>query len=85
MTELQQSGAELWISRQVLREFGVVVSKQRMARDAYDSAALVDEIERLENEYLVADEDSDVTRHQKQLIKAHQVKGKPIHDANTSL
>lgn len=82
LTELQQSGAELWVSRQVLREFGVVVSKQMMARDAYDSAALVDEIERLEKEYLVADEDSDVTRHWKHLIRAHQVKGKPIHDAN---
>jgi predicted nucleic acid-binding protein len=70
LSELQQSGAELWISRQVLREFGVVVSKQMMVRDAYDSAALVDEIERLEREYLVADEDSDVTRHWKHLIKA---------------
>ena len=47
LSELQQSGAELWISRQVLREFGVVFSRQMMARDVYDSTALVDEIERL--------------------------------------
>jgi predicted nucleic acid-binding protein len=82
LSEFQQSGTELWISRQVLREFGVVVSKQMMARDAYDSTALTDEIGRLEKEYLVADEDADVTRHWKHLIMTHQVKGKPIHDAN---
>ncbi len=82
LSALEQAGTELWISRQVLREFAVVVSKQMMARGSYDVELLAQEIEKLESEYIVADEDADVTRHWKQLIKTQQVKGKPIHDAN---
>lgn len=82
LSALEQAGAELWISRQVLREFAVVVSKQMMARDAYDAELLAQEIDQLEREYVVADEDADVTRHWKELIRTQQVKGKPVHDAN---
>lgn len=82
LSGLEQAGAELWISRQVLREFAVVVSRQMLDQGAYDALSLVHEIEKLESEYVVADEDADVTRHWKQLIETHQVKGKPIHDAN---
>ncbi|MEQ1752410.1 MAG: PIN domain-containing protein, partial [Prosthecobacter sp.] len=82
LSALEQAGTELWISRQVLREFAVVVSKQMMARHAYDAELLVQEIEKLESEYLVADEDADVTQQWKHLIKTQQVKGKPVHDAN---
>jgi predicted nucleic acid-binding protein len=82
LSALEQAGAELWISRQVLSEFAVIVSKQMMARDAYDAELLAQEIDQLEREYLVADEDADVTRQWKELIKTQQVKGKPVHDAN---
>ncbi len=53
-----------------------------IARDDYDAVLLVNEIEKLEGEYIIADEDADVTQLWKQLIKTHGVKGKPIHDAN---
>ena len=82
LSELEHSGAVLWISRQVLREFAVVVSKQMMARQAYDSELLVSEIQSLELQYMVADEDADVTLQWKRLLKTHQVKGKTIHYAN---
>lgn len=82
LSALETAGAELWISRQVLREFAVIVSKQMMTRNAYDAGVLAGELGKLEREYVVADEDADVTRHWKQLIQTYEVKGKTIHDAN---
>lgn len=79
---LQEAGYELWVSRPVLREFGVVVSRQILARNQYDADAWRDEIEKLEREYFFADEDADVTHHWKLLVHKHEVKGKTVHDAN---
>lgn len=76
------AGAELWVSRQVLREFAVIVSRQMMVQNVYDVDVLVGELDKLESEYVIADEDVDVTRHWKQLIQTYTVKGKTIHDAN---
>lgn len=50
LSALEQARAEPWISRQVLREFAVVVSKQMLARDAYDAELLDQEIDQLERE-----------------------------------
>lgn len=53
-----------------------------MVQNVYAADVLAGELDRLEREYVVADEDADVTRHWKQLIQTYEVKGKTIHDAN---
>jgi len=73
LLSLASSGAELWISRQVLREFAVVVSKQMMAKDAFDATALAAELDRLEAEFTVGNENDDTTRHWKRLLRTHQL------------
>ena len=82
LRDLDAAGHELWISRQVLREYAVVVSRKMNERNAFDAAALVADLDRLEAEYRVGDEDARITLVVKKLIQSHAVKGKPIHDAN---
>ena len=79
---LHTTGSDLWISRQVLREYAVVVSRKMNEKNAFDAAALNHDLERFETEFLVADEDGSVTAVLRQLIQSHSVRGKPIHDAN---
>jgi predicted nucleic acid-binding protein len=82
LLELHATGSKLWISRQVLREYAVVVSRKMNDKNAFDAAILARDLERLETEFYVADEASSVTAALRQLILSHSVKGKPIHDAN---
>jgi len=82
LRDLDAAGHELWISRQVLREYAVVVSRKMNERNAFDAVALAADLDRLEAEYRVGDEDARITLTLKRLIQSHAVKGKPIHDAN---
>lgn len=73
---------DLWISRQVLREYAVVMSRAGMLEHPLDSEALVADLSRLELLFFVADEDEGVTQHLKGLIQRYNMQGKRIHDAN---
>jgi predicted nucleic acid-binding protein len=79
---LHAGGSDLWISRQVLREYAVVVSRKMNENGAFDAVALIQDLERLETEFRVIDEDHRVSALLRKLIQTHAVKGKPIHDAN---
>ena len=82
LTELDSSGCDLRINRQVLREYAVVVGRKMHEKNAFDAKALTADLSRFETEFLVADEDQEVTAQLKKLINSHAVKGKPVHDAN---
>ncbi len=82
LLELQARGVEFWISRQVLREYAVIISRKMNEKKAFNAAALNGDLKRFASEFVVADEDAQVTQILMSLIKSHDVKGKPIHDAN---
>jgi len=73
---------ELWISRQVLREFAVVVSRPDFAEHPADSDSLISALTKWSKIFLVADETDAVTQKLIQLISDYNIKGKRIHDAN---
>jgi predicted nucleic acid-binding protein len=82
LRDLDAAGHALWISRQVLREYAVVVSRKMNDKNVFDAEALTADLDRFEPEFFMADEDRRVTSALKSLIKSHSVKGKPVHDAN---
>ncbi len=82
LLEIQTAGCEIWINRQVLREYAVVVSRKMNEKNAFDASTLNADLERFEAEFWVADETSAVTEKLRILVETYQVKGKPIHDAN---
>ena len=73
---------ELWISRQVLREYAVIVSRLRDVSNPADSIEVSEDLEKWETVFHVADETSNVTKNLRNLIKKYSLKGKRIHDAN---
>ena len=76
------AGAELWISRQVLREYVAVLSRPQSYSQPIASATLSDDVRRFESRFRVADEDARVTQHLLMLIQQIPVGGRQVHDAN---
>ena len=73
---------ELWISRQVLREYAVVMTRPGIVEKPLSSQDVVSDIEKWESIFLIADETEETTRTLVQLIKSYDIKGKKVHDAN---
>ena len=74
--------SELWISRQVLREYAVVMTRPGIVENPLSSKEVASDIEKWESIFQIADETEEVTGILVELIKAHDIKGKKIHDAN---
>ena len=73
---------ELWISRQVLREYAVVMTRPGIVEKPLSSKDVASDIEKWESIFLIADETEETTRTLVQLIKSYDIKGKKVHDAN---
>lgn len=78
---LQSVGADLWINRQVLREYLAVVTRQTFASPLSAIQAASD-IRYFEQHFTVADETPTVTANLLTLLQAIPLGGKQIHDAN---
>jgi len=73
---------ELWTSRQVLREYAVVMTRHDIMEKPLSPKEVISDIKKWQMILRIADENEDVTKALLELIRAHQVKGKRIHDAN---
>lgn len=73
---------DIWISRQVLREYAVVVSRMRDVSNPAEPLEIAEDLEKWESAFFVADETSQVTANLRKLISKYSLKGKRIHDAN---
>lgn len=73
---------EIWISRQILREYAVVVSRKEFVEKPLTSEEIIDDIKKWEKSFYVIDETQRITKNLKKLILKYNLKGKRIHDAN---
>ena len=73
---------ELWISRQVLREYAVVMTRSGTVEKPLSPENVASDIEKWKNAFHVADETEETTRILVELIKSYKITGKNIHDAN---
>jgi predicted nucleic acid-binding protein len=73
---------DLWISRQVLREYAVVMSRQEFYHRILTPQEVVADITKWEQSLNVIDETKDITNNLKNLLVKYNLKGKRIHDAN---
>lgn len=71
-----------WISRQVLREYMAVVSRPQSFSTPLGSTTLIERMKQFEASFHVADDTASVTSKLLELLQAHTVQGKQIHDAN---
>lgn len=73
---------EVWISRQVLREYAVAVSRKEVVEKVLKSKQIKNDITKWEESFNIINETQDVTENLKNLIVKYNLKGKRIHDAN---
>jgi predicted nucleic acid-binding protein len=77
-----QAGAELWVSRQILREYLAVLTRPGTTTLASPAATAVADIAAFVRMFRVADDTGDVTTKLLALVQSVPMGGKQIHDAN---
>jgi predicted nucleic acid-binding protein len=77
----QSAGVDLWINRQVLREYLAVVTRQTFA-SPLPAVQAITHIHQIEQSFIVADETAAVTSQLLTLLQTISLGGKQVHDAN---
>ncbi len=77
-----QNNYNLWISRQVIREFLVYATRYNFENDKIDIKTVIDTIFINFQQYTIANDIGGVSENLKYLIKKYNLSGKKIHDAN---
>jgi len=80
--QLNKQSAELWISRQIMREYLAVLSRPQTFASPLPASILKSDLLRFEQQFRVAEDNAEVTRQLLGLITSLTVSGKQIHDAN---
>ncbi|MBI2301727.1 MAG: type II toxin-antitoxin system VapC family toxin [Armatimonadetes bacterium] len=82
LQRLRDDECELWVSRQVLREYLSVLSRPQTYSQPLPWAALVADVRSYEQQFQVAEEDGAITAKLLDLGGQVAVGGKQVHDAN---
>jgi predicted nucleic acid-binding protein len=77
-----RSGAELWTSRQVLREYLAALSRPQTFTSPRPVATLIERGRYFESRFQVAEDGPQVTARLLELMGQLSIGGKQVHDAN---
>jgi predicted nucleic acid-binding protein len=77
-----ESGQELWVSRQVLREYLATLSRPQTFAKPRQARELVSDVRYFLSHFQLAEEGPAVTETLLELIEKVEIGGKQIHDAN---
>ncbi|MBX2928803.1 MAG: hypothetical protein KF852_13290 [Saprospiraceae bacterium] len=72
----------MWLSRQVLREFAVIISREMQSLGKIDFQLLESTIMRLEEDFFVAEDNQLITFRLLRLLEETNSSDKQVHDAN---
>jgi predicted nucleic acid-binding protein len=78
----EQAGIELWISRQVLREYLAALSRAQVFTPPIPITTLITEIRAFEDRFQIAEDGPQITANLLKLLEQVSVGGKQVHDAN---
>jgi len=82
LRELDAAGVDLWISRQVLREYLARLTRPQTFTNPLSPTEATVDIRRFEAQFEIAEDGPAVTIHLLDLLNAVPIGGKQIHDAN---
>ncbi len=80
--EQYAAGAEVWVSRQVLREYLATLSRPQTFSNPQPPDILVADVRYFKSHFFIAEDTSQVTERLLDLIQRVPIGGKQIHDAN---
>jgi len=72
----------LYISRQVLREYAVIMTRPGIVAEPLTPDEVVEDMKKWQDLFTILDETFEVTNKLQDLVSTYQLKGKRIHDAN---
>lgn len=78
----EQAGVELWLSRQVLREYLAVLSRPQTYTAPVSASVLISQIQAFEKRFRIAEDGPQVTTRLLDLMEQVSIGGKQVHDAN---
>ena len=76
------AGVDLWISRQVIREYLVQATHPRTLAGPEPLDQTLKRVASLQDGFMVADETPEVTDQLLELLRTYPTRGKQVHDAN---
>jgi predicted nucleic acid-binding protein len=82
LRDLSAAGAELWLSRQVLREYLATLTRPQSYAAPQPPAVLTAQVVQFQTKFQVAEGGSQVTTRLLALLAAVPIGGKQVHDAN---
>ncbi len=82
LKNLRTAGVELWISRQILREYLATLSRPQSFTAPLSQRVLVADVIYFQTQFRIAEDGPAVTASLLQLIAQTPVGGRQIHDAN---
>lgn len=80
--QMWDDGVELWISRQVIREYVAQVTRPQLDKPPLSVEQVMTQVDMLQSLFSVADETLQTTIKLMDLLKEFPTGGKQIHDAN---
>ncbi|CAN5581013.1 type II toxin-antitoxin system VapC family toxin [soil metagenome] len=82
LADRRASGTELWISRQVLREYVAVLTRPQSFTRPASMTDVAADVRSFERQFRVADDTAPVTEQLLQLLEEVPKGGKQVHDVN---
>lgn len=82
LQSMWERNTELWVSRQVIREYLVQATHPNSFKPALTIEQVMVQMEIITTLFQIADENSAVTAQLLILLKTHPTRGKQVHDAN---
>lgn len=82
LDNLNQQGVDLWISRQILREYLAAMSRLNTLTIALPLPSLANDVKDFTTQFEIAEDNQQVTEELLKLFSAIAMGGKQVHDAN---
>ncbi|MBW4693459.1 MAG: type II toxin-antitoxin system VapC family toxin [Lyngbya sp. HA4199-MV5] len=79
---LEQNEKELWVSRQILREYLATLTRPQAFGSPIPIVLVVEEVRQFESRFRVAEDNAQATANLLALMQQISVGGKEVHDAN---
>ncbi|UBF29267.1 type II toxin-antitoxin system VapC family toxin [Kovacikia minuta CCNUW1] len=79
---LEQDGQELWISRQILREFLATLTRPQVFTEPVPARLVVEATRQFETRFQIAEDNQRVTARLLALMEQVAIGGRQVHDAN---
>ena len=76
------TGTQLWISRQILREYLATLSRPQVWGNPQPMSRVIAEVQSYESRFRIAEDDANVTARLLFLLQQVPAAGKHVHDAN---